>query len=171
MECIFTCKKVSIVFFVSLLMCASASANTDHLSFEKELNKCALITGSSKRLVCFDLLVKRSSEIIAAEEKKKTVSAANKHESLTEDIGGARFRDSRKEDQGRRGLVTRCQKSYDDRIFFIFDNGQIWKQVKPSPRDRKLKDCNFNVTIRKDSFGYRLQKEGEKWSTRVIRHK
>ncbi len=78
---------------------------------------------------------------------------------------------AKQRDEGSRGLVVRCQKTSRDRIFFIFEGGQVWKQVKPSARNRKIKECNFYATITKDGFGYKLKIDDQKWSTRVKRHK
>jgi len=50
---------------------------------------------------------------------------------------------------------------------FYLEGGQVWKQVG----DKRLyfKDCDFNVTISKDFFGYKMQREGEKSRFRVSR--
>ncbi len=63
--------------------------------------------------------------------------------------------------------VTRCGESVDGRYLFYFENGQIWKQAK----DNRLyfRDCQFDVTITKDFFGYKMQQAGEKKRIRIRR--
>lgn len=68
-----------------------------------------------------------------------------------------------------RAKVSRCKKDYRKKYLFYFDNDQIWKQTS----DKKLyfKDCNFDVTITQDFFGYKMQADGEKRRIRITRVK
>ena len=63
--------------------------------------------------------------------------------------------------------MTRCEKDSRKKFFFYLEGGQVWKQVS----DKKLyfRDCNFDVTISKDFFGYKMQRVGEKSRFRVSR--
>ena len=54
-------------------------------------------------------------------------------------------------------------------VVTFFSNGQVWKQSK---NDRvHFRDCNFDVTITKDFFGYKMQQEGENRRIRIKRLK
>ena len=152
-------KKVISLALMLLLMSINAFAQADDNRLSSELSKCGLIANSSDRLACFDLLVENTSDLDDATP------------TLPKTLGGGRFGQSAERKKGNRGLVTRCQKAQDDKMFFIFENGQVWKQVKPSVHNRKLKDCNFYVTIKRDNFGYKLKIDNETWSSRVQRHK
>jgi len=84
-------------------------------SFISEINACALKTQDDERLACFDAVTKSFSAKNNVENPKPN--------SLPETLGGRKFDDSKEIDQGSRGLVKSCKKSYDGRWFFIFDNG------------------------------------------------
>lgn len=66
--------------------------------------------------------------------------------------------------------VVRCTKDSRGRYYFFhFENGQVWKQK--SDRRLRYKECDFNVTITKDFFGYRMVPEGETGKIRIARVK
>jgi hypothetical protein len=65
------------------------------------------------------------------------------------------------------GLITSCKKGPSGDWYFILDSGQVWKEV--NKRNRRFKECNFNVTIKKDVFGYKMQIHGIEKSLRVRR--
>jgi len=65
--------------------------------------------------------------------------------------------------------VVRCQKDGFRRYFFYFENGQVWKQK--SDRRLSYKECDFNITITKDVFGYKMLPEGETRRIRISRVK
>ena len=68
-----------------------------------------------------------------------------------------------------KGRVTSCRKDQRSKYRFYFDNGQIWQQK--DNRTVPWKECNFDVTIEKDFFGYKMLPEGEKRSIRIARIK
>jgi hypothetical protein len=65
-------------------------------------------------------------------------------------------------------VVTSCKKGYYGDLYFVFDNGQVWKHT--GNRRLRLKECNFNATIMKDAFGYKMQADGIDGSIRVKRN-
>ena len=65
--------------------------------------------------------------------------------------------------------VVRCTKDSRRRYYFYFENGQVWQQK--SDRRLRYKECDFNVTITKDFFGYRMVPEGETGKIRIARVK
>ena len=67
------------------------------------------------------------------------------------------------------GMITSCRQGHYGNWYFTFDNGQVWKEV--TRRNRRFKDCSFNVTITKDGFGYKMHIDSLDTTFRVRRHK
>lgn len=65
------------------------------------------------------------------------------------------------------GTVVDCRKDEFGDTYYYFDNGQVWKQKTDSRTS--FEDCNFDVTISKDFFGYKMQRVGEKRRIRISR--
>ena len=79
-----------------------------------------------------------------------------------------RKEDKKEEPTAVTARVTKCTKGASNKKYvFYLEGGQVWKQVS----DRRLyfRECDFNVTISKDFFGYKMQREGEKPKFRVSR--
>jgi hypothetical protein len=131
-------------------------------SLSSTINSCSSIQKDDKRLRCYDSL---SAEI------EKQGAADPVLEQLPEDIGGGKFDTSQREEDSSRGLVVSCKKSLDKKWFFIFDNGQVWKQVNADNRRYNYKGCNFYVTVKKDGFGYKMQIDGKGREIRIKRNK
>ena len=150
-----------------------------------ELRRCSLIDDSSARLACYDAFSGRKSPAPSTsslprpreplEEKTLDVKEVDKKEvdkKTPDDLGsetlpmGARGEVEKLEVRAR---ISRCEKDLRKKYLFYFDNGQIWKQKS----DKKLyfKDCNFDVTITKDFFGYKMKADGEKGRIRISRVK
>ncbi len=68
-----------------------------------------------------------------------------------------------------RATVSKCEKDYRNKYRFYFDNGQIWKQT--SDTRLSFRECNFDVTITKDFFGYKMKVDGDKRKIRISRVK
>lgn len=68
-----------------------------------------------------------------------------------------------------RATVSRCEKDYRNKYRFYFDNGQVWKQT--SDTRLNFRECNFDVTITKDFFGYKMKVDGDKRKIRISRVK
>jgi hypothetical protein len=68
-----------------------------------------------------------------------------------------------------KGHVSSCRKEKRGKYRFYFDNGQIWQQK--DNRTVPWRECDFDVTIEKDFFGYKMLPEGEKRSIRISRIK
>ena len=118
------------------------------------------------RLACFDDLGTRLfGEEQAIQEPAPESVAEPEATSLPEDLGGPAF-DKTKGKQYR-GVITSCRESHDGRLFFFFDNGQVWQQVKFDKL--RFKNCNFNVTVLKDAFGYKMQIDGQEKRIRISR--
>jgi len=66
------------------------------------------------------------------------------------------------------GHVRKCQEASDRRWFFILESGEVWKQS--GGKTRRFSDCDFDVVIRKDIFGYKMTIDGDEDTVRVRRH-
>lgn len=131
-------------------------------SLEGKLQTCSLETTDSHRLACFDSL----AQAIGVSNTENN----NKIGALPEGLGGGKFDKSKVKSEGSRGQVSSCKKSHDGRWFFIFEEGQIWKQSNKDRRRYNYKDCNFSALIRKDGFGYIMYIEELSKEVRVKRH-
>jgi len=165
-----------------------------------ELRRCSLIDDSSARLDCYDALSgrnlpapgapseppseetleKETPDKVAVEKKipgevavdkttRDEVAANNK---TLDDIGSETLPKGAREEVEKlevRAKVSRCEKDFRKKYRFYFDNGQIWTQTS----DKRLyfKDCNFEVTITQDFFGYKMRADGEKRQIRISRVK
>lgn len=148
-----------------------------------DLARCSSIDDASARLACYDGLSGRSelardSSGATAESSPAPVAApvpkaVQTSQKALDDLGSETLPRKKGEDLKElsvRATVTRCQKDASKKkYFFYFDNGQVWKQL--SDKRVFFKDCNFEVTITKDFFGYKMQKDGEKARLRISRIK
>ena len=65
--------------------------------------------------------------------------------------------------------VTKCVKNASKKFVFYFENGQVWKQV--SDKRVFFRNCDFNVTITKDYFAYKMLQDEKKRPIRISRLK
>jgi hypothetical protein len=123
-----------------------------------ELKKCAHIENSDERFACYELLGKRVLAVEAEEAVPESITAV--------------VAEPEEEDDEYRPIhahVRTCQPARDNRWFFIMNSGEVWKQS--GGKIRRFKDCDFDVTIRKDVFGYTMEIAGDDNTVRVRRHK
>lgn len=136
---------------------AGTSHATDPI---EELKVCARMTDQDVRYACYDRLGQRLLEDESPESP-----------ALPDDIGGADFTDQPQQEVAKedRGRVTSCTKGRDGRWYFVFDNGQVWKESNTS-RNR-FKNCEFVAYIYRDSFGYKMRigDDGKKLRVRRVR--
>lgn len=146
------------------------------------LSDCAQISAGNKRLACYDELAHSTSNQTVSSQTPHNPTQANKKmplngeqnagviTNLSDNIGGGKFATAAGEQKlGYKGRVTSCKKSSDRRWFYLFENGQVWKQV--DRRKRRHKDCNFNVVISKHSFGYVMRIDGQDSKIHVARRR
>ncbi len=127
-----------------------------------EIRRCAAITEASERLSCYDKISVRQSKA-SEPASEQAVAISTPPVVPPEDLGA----NKKVEVPSVNARVNRCSKDSRKKYIFYLDGGQVWKQIS----DKKLnfKDCNFNVSIRKDFFGYKMQAEGSKSKFRVSR--
>ena len=157
--------------FVSMLSPALAA----------DIEDCRAIEDAAKRLACYDNLnapavIPETSptettavesvptpdspvpEPVVTPEPTPTVEAApaaGASAVLDDDFGNERIAAAEEKAKVRvSGHVSSCREDSGGQYRFYFDNGQIWKQ-----KDNKRipwRECDFDVTITKDFFGYKM---------------
>lgn len=151
-------------FFLCMPMTSNADSDLDN-----ELRRCGSIEDSSARLACYDAYNGRQNpaeKVPAAETEPELPQAPDDlgSEALPAGSGGRKV-----EKLAVRASVTRCQENTQNKYLFFFENGQVWKQT--GGQRLNLKDCNFDVTITQDLFGYKMQTDGKKRRIRISRVK
>lgn len=153
------------------LLVAGANAHADNLS--DRVRECKAIGEDAARLACYDGLI--SAEVSAAPTAPAApVAEVASPPPAPASLGAETMRQKDRTGEAAEKIevsatVTRCGENPDGRYVFYFSNGQVWKQSKD---DRVyFRDCNFDVTITKDFFGYKMQQEGEKRRIRIKRLK
>ena len=157
--------------FILLITVFTSSGIAQSVDPVEELKACAKMTDRNARFACFDNLGERVLREASA-DKKPTREKMAQPEAVTATATNAQ---PLPDDLGKStsikysGLITSCKKGYYGDWYFIFDNGQVWKEV--NKRNRRFKECNFNVTITRDVFGYKMQIHGVEKSLRVRRYR
>jgi len=156
--------------FILIMLTAGVCAQADGL--DDRLLACSKIVDDPERLACFDSLVDGNDAVEspapAASQPEAEVVAVP---AATDDLGAETLRNRERveEEINVTATVTSCSERSDGRYVFHFDNGQVWRQSKNERLH--FRDCNFNVTITKDFFGYKMQRDGEKRRIRIKRVK
>ena len=144
-----------------------------------ELVACAKLVDDAERITCYEELGNRAleNETDASQPDAAAIGTAAVAEmpeateaapTLPDDIGGAKFEEQANPDTPpNQGRVIRCEEGSDDRWFFYFEGGQVWKQN--DTKRRVFRDCDFIATISKDFFGYKMVIEGRDGKIRVNR--
>ncbi len=137
----------------------------------EELKSCAKMTDRNARFACFDNLGERVLREASADEKPTREKMAQPEAVTATATSAQPLPDELGESTSIKysGLITSCKKGQYGVWYFIFDNGQVWKDA--TKRNRRFKDCNFNATITRDAFGYKMQIDGEEKYLRVRRHR
>lgn len=172
--------------------CALSLAAMAETGAGEDLEQCRALEDQAARLACYDKVAGRQSEAAPASpadpeadtvaeqalsgsdtEKAAAVEAAatppqsdERLATLGEEQLGQKEQSEKLELSAR---VVRCEQDGFRRYFFYFENGQVWKQK--SDRRLSYRDCDFNVTITKDFFGYKMLPEGESRRIRISRVK
>jgi hypothetical protein len=157
--------------------------------------KCKSMQDSAARLACYDSLNSPSSaqqsdpaeravpavpdvpvEAPPATPKPAAVVPAaspppdeRAPEILSDKVGRETLGPKKGEEVLVRGRIVRCREDLTSKYVFYFENGQVWRQ-KDNSRIR-WDECDFEVTISKDFFGYKMVRDGEKKKVRIAREK
>ena len=175
-------KNNTIKSLCALSLCMAAiPANGQQGSTSSALNKCAAIEDDGARLVCYDalaeVLVTDSSQLeppsdapyVAA--SAGAVAAVDGPVPLTDDVGKERVDPVEDEEQPRfAATVTSCRKNpQSGQYVFYFENDQVWKQS--NYRALSLRNCEFDVEISKNAFGYEMYIPSKDRTVRISRLK
>ena len=88
-----------------------------------------------------------------------TVSPQPEAQRVPDDLGiEKKKKEQAAKKKSYRGHVRSCGQMSDNRWYFVFDRGQMWKQS--SDWIHRFKECDFDVTITKDFFGYKMKIDG-----------
>ena len=136
---------------------------------ERDISRCSSIDDHSERLACYDDLARREQSPLDVDDAP--APAAPAAAPLPREPGPEVASQGRAPEEGKdeavAARVVRCTQDAFKKYNFYLDGGQIWKQV--SDKKLRFKACDFNVTISKDYFGYKMQIEGETGRFRVKR--
>ncbi len=147
-------------------------------AWSSDMDDCRAITDAEARLACYDSLQAPTSQVEAvAPAEAPTVQSppsaptATGSVVLDDSIGAESIKDRKGEleDVVINGHVDSCREDRSSKYRFYFDNGQIWLQK--DNRRVPWKECDFDVTIEKDFFGYKMLPKGEDRSIRISRIK
>lgn len=157
--------KTGTIIFILGTIALTASAEI-HAQDSSDTARCAELENADARLACYDeeVIGQSSSPPINPEAAEKEPNL------LTEEVGQEQLDSKDKPDQEPEafaGQVTDCRQAADNKWYFYFANGQVWKE-RNSGRQR-FKDCGFEATITKDVFGYKMQIDGDGKKIRIGR--
>lgn len=157
--------------FILLITVFTSSGVAQSVDPVEELKVCARMTDQDARFACFDNLGERVLREEPADKKPtqdqmprpETVTATETNaQPLPDDFGSSKSIQYS-------GFITSCKKGHYGNWYFIFDNGQVWKEV--NKRNLRFKECNFNATITRDAFGYKMRIDGVDKTIRVRRNR
>ncbi len=166
-------QKLTSLAILGLLATSPSQASNGEIV--EQLMSCARIQQDADRLTCYEQLgesvlgddTQASTETSATPAQVDVIPAEG---ALPDSLGGGDFSDKAGiKVETNRGRVSSCKKASDRKWFYIFDNGQVWKQV--DSRKRHYKNCDFFVTVSKDSFGYTMVIDGKDSKIRIDRRR
>ena len=67
------------------------------------------------------------------------------------------------------GMMRSCKKGHFGEWYFVLDNGEVWREIKK--RNRRFDNCKLEVTITRDTFGYKMRIESLDKTIRVRRRR
>jgi len=151
---------------ISILGTIALTASAEvHAQDSSDKARCAELENAEARLACYDEAVGRSSS-----SPPDTKAAEKEPNPLTEEVGQEQLDSKDRPDQEPEafaGRVTDCRQNVDGKWYFYFANGQVWKESNSGKQ--RFKDCDFEATITKDVFGYKMQIDGEGKKIRIGR--
>ena len=168
-------------------------------SVEDGIRQCATVADDDERLRCFDALARETTHASATPSAVAPVPAAPppaepaaaaassaavtpepppaesaagavaEAEPISDDIGlsGIESKD-KPEPKKYSATVTKCEESKQSgQYYFFFENGQVWKQA--NYKRLRWRDCEFDVTVSKGTFGYEMYVPEKDRTVRVAR--
>ena len=103
-----------------------------------------------------------------AAEAAAAPAAETNVQPLTDDVGLERVDPGRQDNPEYSARVVRCDKNpQSGQTYFFLDNDQVWKQA--NYRRISVGDCDYEVRLSKDAFGYQLYIPSRDRTVRVAR--
>lgn len=135
----------------------------------ESLQNCRAIENASERLACYDQLADASSSAVPADsvEPEATPAATTVEPAAPVQEGMPETDWKKKEAEEFHARVTKCERDPNKKYLFRFEGGQVWKQV--SSRRLSFRNCDFDVVVTKDFFGYEMRIDGENSKIRISR--
>jgi hypothetical protein len=148
-----------------------------------DMNDCRALEDAAARLACYDSMNAPAAATAPVEvaptaaqpapvepSTPVSVPVVDAAPAMDDSVGRERIAtDEEKYSLAVTGHVKSCREDSGGQHRFYFENGQIWKQ-----KDNKRipwRECDFDVTISKDFFGYKMSPTTEKRSIRISRIK
>jgi len=187
------------LFFGLLLLMPGSPVVADEPIDRQLLEACGRLQSAEERLACFESLLAPERAATASVEPAPTPAAVDDEPARNEaaavsavaepsaalpdnqavpqaaragDELGAEYLQSGSGDERPLNVsatVTEVWKQGDRKLYFRFDNGQLWRQMEPGyfgyPRD-----ASFEVSIRQSFMGdYQMRLAGQARTTRIVR--
>jgi hypothetical protein len=159
-------------------MCLGALSMLLHTSVSAqeaaEFERCAKLEEPQARLECYDAASQRQRATPPADPAAATPVPADpgapaQAAPLSDAVGEEQLQPKEAVEGPVRGRLTDCREGPTGKWYFYFDNGQVWEQ-RDSDRLR-FRECDFEVTIRKDFFGYKMELPDSDNKIRIARVK
>lgn len=149
-------QKVIAGLAMSLLLSAFAEAANSQTDEElaERLRQCARVEGKDARIECLQSLANDAlrEDSVGSNIKATPVSVARTDKEPDRAQDKPSSVESTKEPI--KGTLRDCRKSHSGAYLFYLEDGQIWKQA--DTRQKRLRKCNWPVTIERDIFGYKM---------------
>ena len=163
-------------FFAAVCLIGAVSV-VANAQVPDSLTACRALEDDAARLACYDEAMSRdksSPEVAASAATDTTATTVTTAATtaavpatvpLDDEVGRESL--NRGDEPAIVGRLVECRGDYRSKYHFYFDNGQVWKQTN-NARIR-WNDCNFDVNIEKDAFGYKMNRVGDKKTVRISR--
>lgn len=182
-------RRVIVCAAASLAAIATIPVRADDVS--ARLATCQAIAGESDRLTCYDGLAESLMPVApaapapaplaeaapaaaaiaeAVPDPTPEPAPAPAPQTLTDEVAKQEIKGADVERPEYTAKVTRCEElKQQRRMFFVMENGQVWRQSNAGRLKFKAKDCQFDVMLKKDMFGWILHVPSENERVRVKR--
>ena len=157
--------------FILVIAAFTSSSLAQSPDTVDEIKACTRVADKDARLACFDNLGERVLREESADGTPAQVEMTQPEVETAPAADAQPLPDApaSSQDSQYSGLITSCKKGRYGDWYFIFDDGQVWKEA--NSRNLRFKECNFNATIRKDRFGHQMQIDGFEKTIRVRRNR
>ena len=139
-----------------------------------DLERCAKLEDPQARLECYDAASQRQQETqppapAAVDPEPADPPEPEEPAPLSDTVGEEQLESKDVKEGPVQGKLTDCRQGPTGKWYFYFDNGQVWEQ---RDNDRlRFRECDFEVTIRKDFFGYKMELPDSDNKIRIARVK